>query len=604
MPHSIQSTTAGGFHLPAKTIFPSLAPGLMRSAIEKLMLLERLYAVYDSARNAKGDASIFDRLLDSMNVRAVVSEEDVARVPKRGPVVVVANHPFGLIEGPVLGSILWKVRTDVKVMANSLMAAMPEVAGHCILVNPFGGPEAMRSNRRGLKEAIGWLRGGGMLVMFPAGAVARVDVKRRQITDPEWNPAVGRIVRMTGAPVLPMYFAGKNSALFHIAGMVHPAVRTAMLPHEFLNKKHASVEVRMGHAISPKRMEGFASEEELVDYLRRRIYALGLRREERPRHFHGIARAWIRKSGAEPVIDAVPPGRMEVELAALDPSHFVAEQGSLAAVLARADEVPNVLREIGRLRETTFRGSGEGTGRSFDLDRFDADYLHLFLWNRERREVAGAYRMGLADEIVTRRGTKGLYTNTVFDYRREFLARIGPAVELGRSFVRMEYQRSYAPLLLLWKGIGEFIARHPRYRTLFGAVSISNEYREGSRRLMVDFLKRHHRQEELAGLVRARNPWRARPDGAERIGRDDIDELSAQVADIEIDAKGVPVLLRQYVKLGGKLVSFNVDAKFADSLDGLIVVDLTKTDARVLERYLGKEPARMFREYHERPAAG
>ncbi len=604
MPHSIHTSSTEGFHLPAEVIFPALGPGPVRSAVEKLMSLERLYAVYDSARRAKGEASIFDRLLDSMSVRAIVSETDLARVPREGPVIVVANHPFGLIEGPVLGSILWKLRPDVKVMANSLMAAMPEVAGHCILVNPFGGPEAARRNGRGLKEAIGWLRNGGMLVMFPAGAVARVDVKRREITDPEWNPAVGRIIRMTGAAVLPMFFAGANSALFHIAGMVHPAVRTAMLPHEFLNKKHTSVEVRMGHAIPSKRMQGFASEEGLVDYLRRRIYALGRRREERPRHFRGIARPWIRRSEAEPIAEPVAQDCMEAELAALDGAHWTAEQGALAAVLARADEIPNILREIGRLRETTFRSNGEGTGKSLDLDRFDKEYLHLFLWNRETREVAGAYRLGLADEIVARQGTKGLYTNTVFDYRRDFLERIGPAVELGRSFVRMEYQRGYAPLLLLWKGIGEFIARHPRYRTLFGAVSISNEYREGSRRLMVDFLKRHHRQEELARLVRARNPWRAREEGAGPIDEDDLDELSAQVADIESDAKGVPVLLRQYLKLGGKLVSFNVDAKFADALDGLIVVDLTKTEARVMERYLGKEPARAFRQFHEMSAAG
>ncbi len=604
MPHSIQITEAGGFHLPSKTFLPSLAPGLLRSAVEKLMLLKQLYAVYDLARSAEGDASIFDRLLDSMNVRAIVSEADIARIPKRGPVVVVANHPFGLIEGPVLGSILRRVRTDVKVMANSLMAAMPEVAGHCILVNPFGGREALRSNRRGLKEAIGWLRNGGMLVIFPAGAVAHIDVKRREITDPEWSPAVGRIIRMTGAPVLPMYFAGKNSALFHIAGMVHPAVRTAMLPHEFLNKKHAAVDVRMGHAISPKRMEAFVREEELMDYLRRRIYALGTRREQRPDPIRGIARRWRRRNGAEAIAEAAPAGDLEAEVAALDRSHWTAEQGTLAAVLAKAGEIPSVLREIGRLREVTFRGNGEGTGKSLDLDRFDVDYLHLFLWNRETREVAGGYRLGLADEIAARQGTKGLYTNTVFDYRRDFLERIGPAVELGRSFVRVEHQRSFAPLFLLWKGIGEFIARHPRYRTLFGAVSISNEYREGSRNLIVDFLQRHHREESLAGLVRARNPWRARPRGEEPIRENDIDELSALVADIETDAKGVPVLLRQYLKLGGKLASFNVDAKFADALDGLIVVDLTKTDARVLERYLGKEPAQAFRRFHGVKPAG
>jgi len=121
------------------------------------------------------------------------------------------------------------------------------------------------------------------------------------------------------------------------------------------------------------------------------------------------------------------------------------------------------LQEIGRLRELTFRAAGEGSGKTSDIDLFDAYYLHLFLWDREANAIVGAYRMGLADEIIMRYGKRGLYTQSLFRYGTRFLQTLNPAIELGRSFVRLEYQRSFSPLLLLWRGIGQFILRSPHY---------------------------------------------------------------------------------------------------------------------------------------------
>jgi putative hemolysin len=198
-----------------------------------------------------------------------------------------------------------------------------------------------------------------------------------------------------------------------------------------------------------------------------------------------------------------------------------------------------------------------------------------------------------------------LYTSTLFDYRPEFFARLGPAIELGRSFVRPEYQRQYAPLLLLWKGISAVAARRPDHPVLFGAVSISNDYTPASRRLIVRYLESQEDARyacpRLAGLLRPRKAFHPRPgtdnESISLLLRD-AEELSAVVADVEPDGKGIPILLKQYLRLGGKLLGFNVDPKFSNTLDGLIMVDLRQVPAALLQRYLGKEAAAKFISHH------
>jgi putative hemolysin len=305
----------------------------------------------------------------------------------------------------------------------------------------------------------------------------------------------------------------------------------------------------------------------------------------------------------EPIVPPQDPGALAAEVTALPVDYLLAEHEELAVYHAAARQIPVVMREIGRLREITFRATGEGTGRAIDLDSFDGDYVQLFIWHRAKREIVGAYRLGQTDTILADKGKRGLYTSTLFDYRTALLERLGPALELGRTFVRQEYQRSFAPLLLLWKGIGHYVVRHPRYKMLLGPVSISNTYQSASRQLMVQFLKAHHLMAGLSDLVRPRNPFRE-----QRVGGWDAesvktmvkqsDDLSELVAELEPDQKGIPVLLKQYLKLGAKLLAVNLDPDFSDVVDGLIVVDLTRTERRVLEKYMGKEGAGGFLRYH------
>jgi putative hemolysin len=295
---------------------------------------------------------------------------------------------------------------------------------------------------------------------------------------------------------------------------------------------------------------------------------------------------------------------ISLEIRNLEQNNVLIENDECVVYHAKAHEIPNLLQEIGRLREITFRQIGEGTGKAIDLDRFDLYYNHLFLWNKKRHEVVGAYRLGDVNAIIQRYGENGLYTKTLFQYRPAFLQQINNALELGRSFIRLEYQKLYFPLFLLWKGIGHFVARYPQHKTLFGPVTISNSYNTLSRQLMVSYLKTNNYTPDLAKLVKPRMPIRltslkGRETQAFTTLIKDMEELSGLISDIECDQKGIPVLLRHYVKLGGKMVGFSLDRSFSNGLDGLIMVDLTKCDTKLLRHYMGKEGAAVFLAYHQ-----
>jgi putative hemolysin len=399
---------------------------------------------------------------------------------------------------------------------------------------------------------------------------------------------------MAGAAAVPIFFRGGNSAAFHFAGAIHPLLRTASLPREFLNKRGRTIALRIGRAIGAETLRGFADEAEAADYLRCRTYLLETESE---------AGDWPRIAKREtPVTQAVSQAELEREIASLAAERLLCESGDLAVFLASRGEFPAVVREIGRLREIAFRRAGEGTGRKTDLDRFDSYYDHLALWNRETKEIVGAYRLAAAPDVVASRGLGGLYTSTLFRYSRELLERIGPAVELGRSFIRPEYQKQYAPLLLLWKAIACYVARRPECATLFGAVSIRNEYHPVSRHLLVRFLEAH-RAEALSKLVTPRRAYHPNERLLRRVGSlrrvpADLEQLNSLIADLECDGKGAPILIKQYLKTGGRLLGFNVDRQFSHTLDGLIMVDLRTAPAPLLDRYMGKTKAALFRAWH------
>ena len=576
-------------------------PGLPGFA-GKLIPMAEVRELYERVRSAQ-DGFRLETLLAEMQVDLQLQPADLERIPTKGPLVAVANHPFGVLDGAALGVLLSRVRPDVRVMTNSLLEGIPELREHCFFVDPFQTAASAERNLKALKQAIEWLRQGGALAVFPSGEVSQFNVGQAQVADPVWNTTATRLIRKTGANALPVYFCGHNSVTFQLLGLIHPRLRTLVLMQEFLQQRGKKLEVRVGTSIPAELIAGIEDDREATEYLRLRTYLLSYRGKKEisiPTKMRSV----LPRKAQETIVAAVPQNLLVRDIEALPTTQLLAESSEFAVYAARAAEIPNLLEELGRLREVTFRAAGEGTGKSTDLDQFDSYFWHLLLWSKEKQELVGAYRAGNTDEIIRSHGTKGLYTNTVFRYDETLFMKIGSALELGRSFVRTEYQRQYGPLLQLWKGIARFVAAHPQTPVLFGAVSISNEYSRLSREMIVQYFQSRDDGREFVDLIQPRTPFRI-----PKLRRWDcralcdalqnLDQLGEPISDVEEDGKGVPILIRQYDKVGGKLVGFNLDRKFSDVVDGLVIVDLRQTDPAVLERYMGKEGYSGFRRFHK-----
>ncbi len=570
--------------------------------LDKVLGLDGIYDIYMRSAAGSRERPFSDNVLEAMDLTFEVSEADVARIPETGPIVVVANHCFGGVEGVLLASLLRMVRQDVRIMANYMLSRIPEMHELFFFVDPFGGKDAPRSNIRPIKQSIKWLRNGGAFGVFPSGEVAHFDPRKRAVVEGEWSTSIGGVIRRTKATVVPVFFDGSNTVLFHLLGLVHPRLRTARLPHELLNKQGRTIPAYIGNPIPFSRLEDIDTDREIIDYVRMRTYNLSNRKGHRSHRIIRLPRQSPPASVQTPVADPVSADKLAAELDALDADQCMLTSKELSVWEVTARQAPAILHEIGRLREEAFRAVGEGTGRAIDLDEYDDYYHHLFLWNSDSREIVAAYRLGATDEIIPQRGLRGLYTYSLFRYRRKLIDRIQPALELGRSFVRISYQRNYTPLLTLWKGIATFVARNPRYHMLFGPVSISDDYGTRSRNLLMAFLKMNKFEPELARLVKARTPvrqpfLRKLRHREMRTVVENIDEVESLIADVETNMKGMPILLKQYLKLGGKLLGFNIDPAFHYVLDGLILVDLRETDDRILRRYMGNKPFAEYRAF-------
>jgi len=546
------------------------------------------------------ESNVFDCMLRTVQVEYSVRESELKHVPAQGPAVVFSNHPFGILDGLILASLLLRLRPDVKLLANQLLACMEEVADHCILVDNMMGEGHEAANRRGIREALDWVKAGHMLVVFPAGEVASWSPQRRRVADPQWNCNMARIARLSGAKSIPVFVSGSNSLGFHLAGMINPHLRTVFLPHELLNKCGSRLEVRLGAPVEGETLKAIHDDEKAIELLRWHSSLLSLCDRTGPLRTRSFPPHWPPKHAVAPPED---PELLLRELQSLPSEALLDTVGEMQVYALELRQAPRIVREIGRLRELTFRASGEGTGKARDLDRYDAYYTHLVLWDAERRQIAGAYRIGDVHQILNRYGVRGLYTASLFRFQPGFFSRVGPALELGRSFVHLDYQRQYAPLLVLWKGIGSYLVRHPETPILFGAVSISAEYSPASREVLTNFLTAHSVEDGLLKMLRPKHPPRA---SAESVRQKEIfarvfslEDISEWVSMLESDGKGVPVLVKHYMKLGGKFLGFNVDAKFSNVLDGLLLVDLRKAKPAVLARYLGKQGAAEFLRRHE-----
>lgn len=578
----------------------------LRPAIDMGLGLRKLNEIYrDEVLTTDESLPPGERFLRGFNAGYLTGDEELARIPKTGPLVVVANHAFGGLDAMVLDDLVAKVRPDVRFIANSILAEVPAIGPRIFPVDPFGGRDAARRNAGSLRRAKAWIADGGSLAVFPAGEVAHSTWKRLAVTDPPWNPIIARLIKSTGATVVPVFFEGRNSLLFQAAGLIHAHLRSVLLGRELLRIRGRRTRVAIGTPLRVDELDRFAAPEDLIEFLRLRTFVLRSRLEressEESRRLHSIVRSIpLRSRKPEPVrmepVATTPthdPDQLASEILALPPEQILVKRGDQRVVYAEADQIPMVLQEIGRLRELSFRAVGEGTGRSIDLDDYDPSYLHLILWDERTSSVIGSYRLGRTDQIIDCHGIDGLYTRTLFDYDESLIRELGPSLEMGRSFVHPDHQRRVEPLMLLWKGIARYSGRFPKYRRLFGPVSISAEYHATSTRLLLSFLKATKRISRLEGLVRPRNPvnidqprdWD--PSSLRSVRKlNDIDEL---VKEIEQGERSVPVLVRQYLKLNAVFLGFNVDPEFSNVVDGLVLVDLFRMNPRLLRFYMGED---------------
>jgi len=575
----------------------SLAPALGRAA----PLAERLLGIAELnellARAGRGPSFVPD-ILRELGITAAWTDADLARIPREGPLVVVCNHPHGGADGLAALDFLQRARGDVRVLGNRLLGHIGGMRPWLISVDPLR-PGDAGANLGGLRQALVHLRQGGCLLAFPAGEVASLRLKDGRVRDPRWSSHIVRLARAAKARVLPVHIGGRNRAWFQVAGLVHPRLRTALLTREMLALRGQTLRLRAGRALEPAGLEAYPDDDDAAKSLRLRCELLPHRSEDAVRAEIPPARRDLAPIAAE-----TPSGLLRAELATLPPADLLASQGSFRVYRVEGERLPHCLREIGRLREITFRAVGEGSGLPADIDAFDGWYEQLVLWDDAAGLIVGGYRIGATDRILASRGKRGLYTSTLFDFRTDFFRRLDPALELGRSFIRPEYQRKASTLPLLWRGIGAYVVRNPRYHLLFGPVSINPEYSAASRELMLAWLRHNRTAEDLAGLVRAKNPPRQMGLGHATVEllREcayEFEHMSGLVSEMEGDGKPVPVLLKHYLKLNGRIIGFNVDEEFGGCLDGLIVVDLTKSDPRLLSAYLGEEGARGFLAHHD-----
>jgi putative hemolysin len=561
-------------------------PGLAALLME-MMKLNDINKVFSQNEHFNG-LEFVDKILETIGVSIDFDEDDLKSIPKTGGFIAIANHPYGGIEGLALVKLLCTVRPESKVMVNFILKKIPNLSEFFVAVNPFENVQHT-SSISGLKATFDLLQSGTPIGIFPAGEVSTFSLDKQEITDRLWHPVVGKLIARAKLPVVPIYFHGNNGVLFNILSFIHPTLRTAKLPSEFLNKQGLKIKVRIGKPIHIEDISYRNNTNKLLDFLRARTYALGTGLDEEKKLFNPINLFKIKKK-PEPVIEETERSLIVAEIEDLE-SFRVWQEKNYEVYITPTSIIPNILREIGRLREITFREVGEGTNKKIDLDNYDIYYHHLFIWDKDQQNIVGAYRIGKGDEILNTMGRRGFYLSELFKIKEPFYPLLRKGIELGRSWIRKEYQLKPLPLFLLWKGILKYLLDNPQYRYMFGPVSISNNFSKFSKSLIVDYITKNHFDYELAAYVKPKNKFKADLSAIDKNllieSSESLKDLDSLISDIENSHIKIPVLLRQYMNLNAKIICFNIDPKFSDCLDGFMVVDMQNIPSEMLEK-IGK----------------
>lgn len=546
------------------------AGNILAGVVMNFVGIHKVNEVYDHIREYQG-IEFADKLIEHLDVTCDYIPQELDYLPKEGPFIVVSNHPFGAIDGIMMLSILGKRRPDIKILTNFILSYIPNLAGHFFPVNPFTDRPGMKSSLKGLKMAKEHLAAGGVLGLFPSGEVSSNGNKEKVVKDIEWQSSIIKLIKGAEVPVVPIYFDGGNSRLFHLMGKVNPYLRTARLPRELMRKRGSTISLRIGKSMQPTEFEEYVDIPTLGRYLWNRSYALEA----------NVMVQDVQKSAVvvqEALAPHVDTEKLCAEIGALYQSRLF-EVGNYECYIADAQQIPNMMQEIARSREETFRAVGEGTNKSSDTDAYDTYYKHLILWDKTQKVFVGAYRLGMGSEIIDRYGVKGFYSNTLFGYKEGFKSHLRKTMELGRSFVVPAYQKDPLALMLLIKGLMYVTIKNPNVRYLIGPVSISAWYPYFYRSLMVHYLKEKQSIPEFGEFISPKYPFK--PDFC----RVDVDDLLVGKMDslerfdrfmfrLSNGFYRLPTLLKKYIKLNARILAFNVDPDFNNCVDGLIMLDV------------------------------
>ena len=547
---------------------------------------------YDKRKDMTAPQFI-DSLLKAFEINFEIPEEDLKRIPKSGPFITISNHPLGGIDGMILLKLLLSRREDFKVIANFLLQRIDPLQPYIMPVNPFEEHKEAQSSTKGIKEAILHLRDGKPLGIFPAGEVSTYR-DHRMIVDRQWDPAAMKLIQKAKVPVIPIYFHAKNSTFFYRLASISDILRTAKLPSEMLSQKKRKIKVRIGNAIQPQDIQEISSVESLTAFLRRKTYMLANAFEKKP-FLKGIPKNFKIQKPPKKVVEETQLDLMMAEVETcrkLDKR--LLESKNYEVFLAKKEIIPNILKEIGRLREITFRAIGEGTNMSTDLDKFDDYYYHMFLWDHEANKIAGAYRMGMGAEICEEHGISGFYLQDLFRFEPELHKMMSESIEMGRAFITAEYQQRPMPLFFLWKGIVHCTLRFPKHKYLIGGVSISNKFSNFSKSLMIEFMRSHYYDPYVAQYIRPKKEFRVKLKDADKDfvfdeTQADLNKFDKIIDEVEPGSLRLPVLIKKYIKQNAKVVAFNVDPLFNDAVDGLMyirIADLPESTVRpVMEEF-------------------
>ena len=556
--------------------------------------LHKINSIYDRCVANSDEAHFTSSLLYQFRANYHISPLELKRIPTKGPVVLVSNHALGGLDGIMLIHLLQEVRPDFKLMANFILERVTRLKKWFIGVNPFDDNLTSKSSIGGFRQVLHHLENDGLFAVFPAGEVAS-KLKKQVPIDPTWNAATMRLIQRAKVPVVPVYFHARNSPLFYRLAKIHPLLRTARLPAELLTQRHRSIDIRIGKPIAVKDQDNHQSIEDYSSFVRRKLYMLS-NIFERKSILKRVPRALNRKNNSVmPIAPAVPASLLKPEIIALKNSGkslLVSKDYEL--FLTSSELIPNILTEIGRQREITFRAVGEGTNKPLDLDHYDNDYLHLFLWDHKARTLVGAYRLGLGKQLMNAHGISGFYLSELFKFEPEIMYMFNNSIELGRAFVSQTYQQRPMPLFLLWKGIIHATLRYPEYDYLMGSVSISNQFSKFTKSLMIEFMRSHYYDPYLAQYITPKKEFKVKLDDADKEfvfdeTSADLNKFDKLIDEVEPGALRLPVLIKKYIKQNARVASFNVDPLFNNAIDGLMYIKIkdipSSTVKPVLEEF-------------------